>query len=109
MKKQIKSEKRQTKNESRQKCVEFISSRLSKNSINESEVPDLGPELALDFFGKIYPGDPEEGVIPGASPMSKEQKRKIYYRILRDMLKKNGYDPDIADKWYMKWFGKTYA
>jgi len=109
MKKKFKVENPQNISESRKKCVDFISSRLSKNTINESEIPDVGPELAWDFFGKIYPGNPEDGVIPGASPMSKERKRQIYYRILRDMLSKNGYDPNIADKWYMKWFGKTYS
>lgn len=108
MKKRFISEQNEKKVEIRKSSLDIINEHLSKTKITEANIPDVSPEVSLALFGKIFAGNPEDGVIPGANPMSDEEKRKITYRILKDVLKQNGHDPALADKWFMKWVGKTY-
>lgn len=93
----------------RERLLEKLNSYKDVKNINESEIPDVGPELALSMFGKIYAGDPATGIVPGARPMSDEERIEITYKMARDILKKNGHDPNLADKWFLKWFGKSYS
>lgn len=108
MKKRFLSEQSKRKVENRLSSLEIINEHLNKTPINEANVPNVSPEVSLALFGKIFAGNPEDGVVPGANPMSDEEKRKITYKVLKDVLKKNGHDPKLADKWFMKWVGKTY-
>lgn len=93
---------------SKKKTLEYIKKMSSNTPINESETPDIGPDLALNMFGKIYAGDPETGVVPGARPMNNDEKLRISYKILKDILRKNGHNPELADEWFLKHFGITY-
>lgn len=108
MKKKFESEQNVNKVETRLSSLEIINEHLNKNKINEANVPDVSPDVSLALFGKIFAGNPDDGVIPGAKPMSDDDKRKAAYKILKDVLKKNGHDPSLADKWFNKWIGKTY-
>lgn len=82
------------------------SSRLKTEAVNPNI--NIGPELALELFGKVYGGNPGSGVVPGASPMSDEERREITYNVIVATLKKNDLPESLADEWFLKWFGKTY-
>ena len=100
--------KEEQKKETHLSVVECLTSKISKKHFNESNVPDVGPELAVSLFGKIYGGDPSTGVVPGARPMTKDEFLEIKYKIVRDDLKRNGHDPDLAKKMFLKWYGKSF-
>lgn len=93
----------------RSNALEMINKRVKGASINEAEsVKNVGAGLALDLFGKVFGGDPNSGVVPGAKAMSQDELRQITYNVIVATLKKNGLDENLADEWFMKWYGKSY-
>lgn len=96
------------KNSNRQNVLEYLNRYKSNKTIDEASVPNVGPNLALELFGKIYGGDPNTGVVPGARGMSEEERIELTYKIAKDVLKQNGHDPSIADEWFLKWYGKSF-
>ena len=97
------------KEETKRKALDLIKSNtnISKNSYKEDN-QNISSDLAYSLFGKVYGGNPESGVVPGASPMSEDDIREFAFKAARGILASNGYDPKIADELSLKWFGKVY-
>lgn len=93
----------------RESALDMINKRSSrtKNEATNLSV-NVGPELALELFGKVYGGNPGSGVVPGASPMSEDERREITYNVIVATLKKNNLPESLADEWFLKWFGRSY-
>lgn len=99
--------KNNKKDQTRLHALEYINKHQDKPKKYE-DGSSIGPELALSLFGKIYGGDPSTGVVPGARPMDSEEKMEIAYKMIKDMLIKNGHNPELADKLFLKYYGKTF-